>query len=84
MLTCITGIGLLQSMVTPVLEQLKLNVAGKALSAIPGLGGLAEGTAQLLIGSAVLVKTGWEWRLFFFCWLYALSLLPNYFYMQAF
>ena len=58
MLTCITGIGLLQSMVTPVLEQLKLNVAGKALSAIPGLGGLAEGTAQLLIGSAVLVKNG--------------------------
>ena len=54
MLTCITGIGLLQSMVTPVLEQLKLN----ALSAIPGLGGLAEGTAQLLIGSAVLVKNG--------------------------
>ena len=58
LLTCITGIGLLQSMVTPVLEHLKLNAAGKALSAIPGLGGLAEGTAQLLIGSAVLVKNG--------------------------
>ena len=38
LLTCITGIGLLQSMVTPVLEHLKLNAAGKALSAIPGLG----------------------------------------------
>ncbi|MFR6328501.1 MAG: hypothetical protein ACLUOI_06510 [Eisenbergiella sp.] len=50
----------------------------------PGLGGLAEGTAQLLIGSAVLVKNGLEWRPFFFCWLYALSLLPNCFYMQAF
>ena len=58
LLTCITGIGLLQSMVTPVLEHLKLNAAGKALSAIPGLGGLAEGTDQLLIGSAVLVKNG--------------------------
>lgn len=48
LLTCITGIGLLQSMVTPVLEHLKLNAAGKALSAIPGLGGLAEGTASFL------------------------------------
>ena len=58
LLTCITGIGLLQSMVSPVLESLKLTSAAKLLSAIPGLGGLAEGTAQLLLGSAVLIKNG--------------------------
>lgn len=58
LLACVTGIGLLQSMITPVLEQLKLTAASKALSAIPGLGGLAEGTAQMLLGSAVLVKNG--------------------------
>ena len=58
LLTCITGIGLLQSMVTPVLESLKVSSAAKLLSAIPGLGGLAEGTAQLLFGSAVLIKNG--------------------------
>ena len=58
LLTCITGIGLLQSMVTPVLESLKVSSAAKLLSAIPGLGGLAEGTAQLLYGSAVPIKNG--------------------------
>lgn len=58
LLGCITGIGLLQSMVTPVLESLKISSAAKYLSSIPGLGGLAEGTAQLLIGSAVLIKNG--------------------------
>lgn len=57
-LSGIAGIGLLQSMVTPVLEQLKWGAASKTLSAIPGLGGLAEGTAQLLLGSAVLIKNG--------------------------
>ncbi|HJA94039.1 MAG TPA: stage III sporulation protein AE [Candidatus Eisenbergiella merdipullorum] len=58
LLTCITGIGLLQSMVTPVLEGMKISSAAKFLSSIPGLGGLAEGTAQLLLGSAVLIKNG--------------------------
>ncbi|HJD30534.1 MAG TPA: stage III sporulation protein AE [Candidatus Eisenbergiella stercorigallinarum] len=58
LLGCVTGIGLLQSMVTPVLESLKISSAAKFLSSIPGLGGLAEGTAQLLIGSAVLIKNG--------------------------
>ena len=41
----VTGLGVLQSM-----------VAQKAIAAIPGLGDLAEGTAQVLLGSAVLVK----------------------------
>lgn len=58
LLTCIAGIGLLQSMVSPVLEHLKLTAASRALSTIPGLGGLAEGTARLLLGSAVLIKNG--------------------------
>ena len=58
LLTCIAGIGLLQSMVSPVLESLKVSSAAKFLSSIPGIGGLAEGTAQLLLGSAVLIKNG--------------------------
>lgn len=55
-LTAITGLGFLQSMVAPALDGLKRSAAQKAVSAIPGLGGLAEGTTQLLLGSAVLVK----------------------------
>lgn len=56
MLTCVTGMGILQSMVAPVLDQLKRGTAERAVSMIPGLGDLAEGTTKLLIGSAVLVK----------------------------
>ncbi len=51
-----TGLGVLQSMVAPALDSLKRTTAQKAVSAIPALGDLAEGTTQILIGSAVLVK----------------------------
>lgn len=52
----VTGFGFLQSMVAPALDGLKRGAAQKVVSAIPGLGDLAETTTQLLIGSAVLVK----------------------------
>lgn len=52
----VTGLGVLQSMVAPALDSLKRTTAQKAVSAIPALGDLAEGTTQILIGSAVLVK----------------------------
>ena len=47
---------MLQSMVAPALDAWKRTAAQKAIAAIPGLGDLAEGTAQVLLGSAVLVK----------------------------
>ncbi|MBQ7839052.1 MAG: stage III sporulation protein AE [Lachnospiraceae bacterium] len=52
----VTGLGVLQSMVAPALDSLKRNALQKAVSAIPGLGGIAEGSAQMVIGSAVLIK----------------------------
>lgn len=55
-LTAVGGLGFLQSMVAPALDGLKRSAAQKAVSAIPALGGLAENTAQLLVGSAVLIK----------------------------
>ena len=55
-LTTVGGLGFLQSMVAPALDGLKRSAAQKAVSAIPALGGLAENTAQLLVGSAVLIK----------------------------
>ena len=57
-LGAVTGLGVLQSMVAPALDGLKRTAAQKAVSAIPALGDLAEGTTQVLIGSAVLVKNG--------------------------
>lgn len=55
-LAAVTGLGFLQSMVAPALDSLKRSAAQKAVSAIPGIGDLAEGTTQLLLGSAVLLK----------------------------
>ncbi|MBR2949921.1 MAG: stage III sporulation protein AE [Lachnospiraceae bacterium] len=54
--TSVTGLSVLQSMVAPVLDGLKRTAAQKTVAVIPGIGDMAEGTAQLLWGSAVLVK----------------------------
>lgn len=55
-MAAVTGISVLQSMVAPALDSIRRSAAQKAVSAIPALGGLAESTTQLLVGSAVLVK----------------------------
>lgn len=52
----ITGFGLFQSMITPVIDSLKASSVKKAISVIPGIGNLAEGITEMMIGSAVLIK----------------------------
>ena len=52
----ITSFGIFQSMITPVLDSLKNSAVKKAISAIPGIGNLAEGVTEMLFGSAVLIK----------------------------
>lgn len=56
--TAVTGLGTLQSMVAPALDSLKRGALQKALLAIPGIGGIAESTTQMVVGSAVLIKNG--------------------------
>ena len=52
----ITGFSLLQSMISPVIDSLQASTLKKAMSAIPGIGGLTEGMFEMVIGSAVLIK----------------------------
>ena len=52
----ITGFSLLQAMVSPVIDFLQTSSLKKAMTAIPGIGGLTEGMIEMVIGSAVLVK----------------------------
>lgn len=52
----ITGFSILQAMVSPVIDALQSSALKKAVSAIPGIGGLTEGMFEMVIGSAVLVK----------------------------
>lgn len=52
----VTGFSILQSMISPVIDSLQSSALKKALSAIPGIGGLTEGMFEMVLGSAILVK----------------------------
>ena len=55
-LTIISGISVLQAMITPVIDSVKIAALQKAVSIIPGIGSFANGVSELVIGSAVLIK----------------------------
>lgn len=55
-MSIITGLSLVQAVIVPVVDELKISVFRKAISAIPGVGSAAEGVTELVIGSAVLIK----------------------------
>ncbi len=56
LITVVSGTGLLQAMIAPVIDTAKMTVMQKSITAIPGLGELAGSAAQVLLGSAVLIK----------------------------
>ena len=56
LIAIVSGTGILQSMITPVIDSAKMAVLQKSVSAIPGLGDLAGGATQVLLGSAILIK----------------------------
>lgn len=55
-LVLITGLSLIQSMIVPVVDSFKNTAIHKAVSAIPGIGGLTGGVTELLLGAALLMK----------------------------
>lgn len=55
-MSIITGFSLVQAVIVPVVDELKISVFRKAVSAIPGIGTAAEGVTELVIGSAILIK----------------------------
>lgn len=52
----VTGLSLVQAVILPVADKLKISALRKAVAAIPGIGGAAEGVAELVLGAAVLIK----------------------------
>ena len=52
----VTGLGVFQSVLTPVLESFQNSIMQKAVGAVPGIGDAAEGVMKLTVGSAVVVK----------------------------
>lgn len=56
MLTVITGSGLIQSLITPVIDTIKMDTVKKTVETIPGIGELGEGSLQVFLGVSVLLK----------------------------
>ncbi len=47
---------MIQSMITPVIDSVKMSAVQRTVSLIPGIGNVSDSVAELVIGSAVLVK----------------------------
>ena len=56
LLTLAVGSGVFQSMITPVIDTVKMNALKKTVEVIPGIGELADGSVQILLGMTVLLK----------------------------
>lgn len=56
LLGLVTGIGIFQSLIAPVVDSVKGSAVRKVISAIPGIGNTAGSIAELIAGSAAIIK----------------------------
>jgi len=52
----VTGMGVFQSAIMPILDSVKGNALQRVLSALPGVGNLSDGVVELVAGSAMMIK----------------------------
>lgn len=52
----VTGIGIFQTAITPMVDAMKNSALQKILSVIPGIGDAANGVLEMVIGSAVVIR----------------------------
>lgn len=52
----VTGISIFQALITPVVDTVKKSALQKILSAIPGVGDIADSAVELVLGSAIVLK----------------------------
>lgn len=52
----ITGISVFQALITPVVDTVRKSALQKFVSAIPGVGNVADGAVELVLGSALVMK----------------------------
>lgn len=55
-ISVVTGIGVFQAVITPVIDTVKSSTLRKVISVIPGVGSAAEGMMEMVMGSALVVK----------------------------
>jgi stage III sporulation protein AE len=52
------SLGILQALITPVIDSLKWNAAKKVAGMVPGVGNISEGVSEIFVGSAILIRNG--------------------------
>lgn len=58
MLGGVVGLNVIQGLLSPTIDQLKRSTLTKAVEAVPALGNIFGGVADVLLGTAVLIKNG--------------------------
>lgn len=58
LLWIVGSIGVLQAMITPVIDSLSWNTAKKVAGMVPGVGNISEGISEIFVGSAILIRNG--------------------------
>ncbi len=58
MLWMVGSVGVLQAMITPVIDSLQWNAAKKVAGMVPGIGNISEGISEIFVGSAILIRNG--------------------------
>ena len=58
MLACVTGISLVQGVLSPAVDTVKRSAFTKGAEMIPGIGDVLGGVTEVILGTAVLIKNG--------------------------
>jgi len=58
MVTCIIGINVVQGLLAPAIDTLKRSALTRTAEAIPWIGNAVGGAAEVVLGTAVLIKNG--------------------------
>lgn len=58
LLACVIGLNVIQGLIAPAIDTVKRSVLTRGAEAIPGVGDALGGVAEVVLGTAVLVKNG--------------------------
>ena len=58
LLACVVGLNVVQGLISPAVDTVKRSIVTRGAEAIPGIGDAIGGTAEVVLGTAVVVKNG--------------------------
>lgn len=58
LLACVVGLNIVQGLIAPAIDAVKRSAVTRGAEAIPGVGDAIGGTAEVVLGTAVLIKNG--------------------------